>query len=538
MTRFADIQILRYELPGFSDLTLDQKMYIYCLSEAALWGRDITCDQFGVDNLRLRQELEREGVTDYLRRVWFANGPHHHYSQRRFDSEVAPTERFHIPEEREWNESPNTAVREACTERIVYWLREAVRYAETDGQRDVIERLIAFYLSPSEALFDDYSIAWVQATEGRVDFINGYIEVYSDPEGRRPSWEAIVHYKDLEATRRTTLICQNAQWFEDRSPVNPAFRKAMVRGVTATVVNAAMLAGDMYPASAIGINLPNADWIRAEHGSKSVTIGNLIAAYDRAARGSGMLDEFVIDAETRQMINTYGNMTDALHTDLHECLGHGSGQLLPGVSPEALGFYHSTIEEARADLFALYYLADEKLIELGIVDSATAYQANYYSYLMNGALTQMVRIAPGEEFKEAHMQNRAMIARWVLERGGAAEIVTDGMGRHVLRVNDYAVLRTLFAELLAEVQRIKSEGDREAAKVLIERYGTRLDPALHAEVLARYKALNIAPYKGFINPRLVPRRDAKGDIVDIVVDYSESYDEQMMRYSREYSSTK
>ncbi len=552
MTRFADIQILRYELKDFNSLTINQKEYIYYLSEAALWGRDITFDQFGIHNLEIRRELEKLPMTDYLKRVWFSKGMHHHYSLDKFYPEFT-REWFieqggseHIADiifsetiepHRVWNPDGDYS---AIINKIVYWLTKAKEVAENEQQQRVIEKLITYYKSDAKShkhdnneLFDDYSIEWVKATEGQIDFVNGFIEVYADPAGKHPSWESIVEYKDLEATKRTQKICQNAQWFEDNSPVDPRFKKPVVKGVTANVINAAMLGGDEYPASAIGINLPNADWIRAEHGSKSVTIGNLISAYNSAAKGNGMREEFVIDDTTRELLKNYADTCDELHTDLHECLGHGSGQLLPGVSPEALNTYHSTIEEARADLFGLYYIADPKLVELGLLPDVNAYKSQYYSYLLNGLLTQMVRIKPGAQYAEAHMHTRALIARWVQERGGCELIKLNN--KTFVRVSDYEKLRGLFAELLAEIQRVKSEGDLKAAQALVEQYGTKLGPTLHEEVLARYEKLNEAPYKGFINPKLTPGFDSENNIIDINVYNSESYEEQMLRYSRDYS---
>ena len=417
---------------------------------------------------------------------------------------------------------------------IVYWLGKAADYAENEQQRELIALLIRYYETGDLRLFDQYSIKWLQEQQGDIDFINGFIEVYGDPLGIKGSWEGLVEYKDHEATRRTRVIADNAQWFEDHSPIDPRFRKPKVKGVTANVICAAMLGGDEYPSSAIGINLPNADWIRARYGSKSVTIGNLTDAYKKAAHGNGMLAEFVIDDATRQLIDRYGDLCDDLHTDLHECLGHGSGQLLPGVSSDALRSYGSTIEEARADLFGLYYLADEKLVELGLVPDGEAYKSQYYTYLMNGLLTQLVRIKPGHQIEEAHMRNRAIIARWCLANGGGAVELVKRDGRTYVSITDYKALRGCFGRLLAEVQRIKSEGDYETARRLVEDYGVKIDGALHAEVLQRYERLGIAPYKGFINPRLEPVTDEKGAITDIRVDYTEAYDHQMLRYSREY----
>lgn len=438
---------------------------------------------------------------------------------------------------------------------IVSWLLKAQKFAENEGQKHVIDLLVKFYRTGNLEDFDRYSIAWVEQHEGMVDFINGFIEVYGDPLGLKGTWEGIVEYKDLEATQRTQTISQNAQWFEDHSPVDPRFRKPEVKGVTANVICAAMLGGEEYPASAIGINLPNANWIRQEHGSKSVTIGNLTDAYNKAAQGNGFRDEFVIDEETVALMNQYADITDDLHTDLHECLGHGSGQLLPGTDPDALKAYGNTIEEARADLFGLYYVADHKLVELGLTPNDEAYKAQYYSYLMNGLLTQTIRIKEGDKIEEAHMRNRALIAWWTLEHAeGAVELVTEEVSyasaedalkdaegnivttRTYVKVNDYGKLRHLFGELLAEIQRIKSEGDFEAARQLVEKYAVNIDPDLHREILARYKKLNLAPYKGFINPKMTLVYDEEGNPIDVNLDYEESYTDQMLRYSEEYGT--
>ena len=419
-------------------------------------------------------------------------------------------------------------------ERIVYWLRKAADVAENDQQKIVIQLLINYYETGDLRAFDEYSIEWLKELDGHIDFINGFIEVYGDPLGLKGSWEGLVEYKDLEATKRTQTISQNAQWFEDHSPVDSRFKKKEVKGVTANVICAAMLGGDEYPSTAIGINLPNADWIRAQYGSKSITIANITDAYNKAAHGNGFKEEFVVDERTRRMIEKYGDVCDDLHTDLHECLGHGSGQLLPGVDPDALKAYGNTIEEARADLFGLYYIADEKLVELGLVPDKKAYQSQYYTYMLNGLMTQLTRIRPGHQIEEAHMRNRALIARWVYEHSkGEVSMIRRG-GKTFLLIHDYQALRGLFAQLLAEVQRIKSEGDFEAARALVERYAVKVDKELHDEVLARYAKLNIAPYKGFLNPWLKPVYDAEGEMVDVEVDYSESYAEQMLRYSRDY----
>lgn len=657
--RFADIQMLRYELKGFENLSLTQKIYIYCLSKATLLGRDITFDQQGKYNLRIRKTLEAvyrhyEGNREsedfkafevYLKRVWFASGIHHHYGCEKFvpgfseesfyemveavadeylplskgqskedllgilvpvifNPEVMPkrvnqtdgedlvqtsacnfyenvsqaeVERFYARMKEEGNEqAPSYGLNSKLTKRngelvelkwtedglygaaikeIVSWLLRAQKYAENEEQKHLIDLLVKYYRTGDLKDFDRYSIAWVQQHEGMIDFINGFIEVYGDPLGLKGTWEGIVEYKDLEATKRTQTISQNAQWFEDHSPVDPRFRKPEVNGVTANVICAAMLGGEEYPASAIGINLPNANWIRQEYGSKSVTIGNLTEAYNKAAQGNGFRDEFVIDEDTISLMNQYEDITDDLHTDLHECLGHGSGQLLPGTDPDALKAYGSTIEEARADLFGLYYVADHKLVELGLTPNDEAYKAQYYGYLMNGLLTQTIRIKEGDKIEEAHMRNRALIAWWVMEHAeGAVELVKMDMNyasaedalkdsegniittKTYVKINDYAKLRHLFGELLAEIQRIKSEGDFEAARLLVEKYAVNIDPELHREILARYKKLNLAPYKGFINPKMTLEMDEEGEITDVVLDYEESYVDQMLRYSDEYGT--
>ena len=657
--RFADIQMLRYELKGFEDLSLNQKLYIYCLSKATLMGRDITFDQQGKYNLRIRKTLEAifqhyqgnreseefQAFVVYLKRVWFASGIHHHYGCEKFvpgfseeyfyhlvegiaddklplkkgeskedlldelvpvifDPTIQPkrvnqtdgedlvltsacnfyedvtqeeVERFYAKmKDADDPTPPSYGLNSKLTKRngemveltwkedglygaaikeIVAWLLRAQKFAENEGQKHIIDLLVKYYRTGDLADFDRYSIAWVQQHEGLVDFINGFIEVYGDPLGLKGTWEGIVEYKDLEATKRTQTISQNAQWFEDHSPVDPRFRKPEVKGVTANVICAAMLGGEEYPASAIGINLPNANWIRQEHGSKSVTIGNLTDAYNKAAQGNGFRDEFVIDQPTIDLINQYGDITDDLHTDLHECLGHGSGQLLPGTDADALKAYGNTIEEARADLFGLYYVADHKLVELGLTPNDEAYKAQYYGYLMNGLLTQTIRIKEGDKIEEAHMRNRALIAWWTLEHAeGAVELVTEEVSyasaedalkdaegnivttRTYVKVDDYGKLRHLFGELLAEIQRIKSEGDYEAARQLVEKYAVNIDPDLHREILARYKKLNLAPYKGFINPKMDLVFDEQNDVKDVVVSYEEGYEEQMLRYSEEYGT--
>lgn len=637
--RFADLQMLRYQLAGFSNLSLSQKKYVFFLSKATLVGRDITTDQFGEFNLLIRKTLEAvytdeavdrttadfKGMEVYLKRVWFSNGIHHHYGCEKFvpefseawfrkvvaalprdvwervgytsadallavlcpvifDPAVQPkrvnqaagedlvatsacnfyrgvsqqeAERFYA-ERRDpeaGDEQPSWGLNSklvrcdgrleeevyrtgglygAAIKQIVYWLKKAAEVAENDQQRKVIGLLVDYYETGDLRLFDQYSIEWLKEQEGMVDFINGFIEVYGDPLGLKGSWEGLVEYKDMEATRRTETISAHAQWFEEHSPVDPRFRKPQVKGVTAHVICAAMLGGDEYPASAIGINLPNADWIRARYGSKSVTIGNLTEAYNQAAHGNGFDDEFVIDEPTRTAVDRYGDVCDDLHTDLHECLGHGSGQLLPGVASDALKSYGSTIEEARADLFGLYYIADAELVRLGLVPDAKAYESQYYTYMMNGLMTQLVRIKPGHQIEEAHMRNRALIAHWCLEHGKNVVELVKRNGKTYVKINDYPALRTLFAQLLAEIQRIKSEGDYEAGKTLVERYAVKVDPVLHEEVLARYRKLNLAPYKGFINPWMKPVEDADGNIIDIELDYTEGYAHQMLRYSREY----
>ena len=637
--RFADLQMLRYRLAGFSNLSLSQKKYVFFLSKATLVGRDITTDQCGEFNLLIRKTLEAvytdeavdrttadfKGMEVYLKRVWFSNGIHHHYGCEKFvpefseawfrkvvaalprdvwervgytsadallavlcpvifDPAVQPkrvnqaagedlvatsacnfyrgvsqqeAERFYA-ERRDpeaGDEQPSWGLNSklvrcdgrleeelyrtgglygAAIQQIVYWLKKAAEVAENDQQRKVIGLLVDYYETGDLRLFDQYSIEWLKEQEGMVDFINGFIEVYGDPLGLKGSWEGLVEYKDMEATRRTETISAHAQWFEDHSPVDPRFRKPQVKGVTAHVICAAMLGGDEYPASAIGINLPNADWIRARYGSKSVTIGNLTEAYNQAARGNGFDDEFVIDEPTRAAVDRYGDVCDDLHTDLHECLGHGSGQLLPGVASDALKSYGSTIEEARADLFGLYYIADAELVRLGLVPDAKAYESQYYTYMMNGLMTQLVRIKPGHQIEEAHMRNRALIAHWCMEHGKNVVELVKRNGKTYVKINDYPALRTLFAQLLAEIQRIKSEGYYEAGKTLVERYAVKVDPVLHEEVLARYRKLNLAPYKGFINPWMKPVEDADGNIIDVELDYTEGYAHQMLRYSREY----
>lgn len=640
--QFADLQILRYRVPGFEKLSLRQKQLIYYLSQAALEGRDILYHQNGKYNLPVRRLLEAVYVaykgprdTDefrafevYLKRVWFANGIHHHYSCDKFvpgftpdylrslveslpadalplaegetctklcnrlfpvifDPEVMPkrvnqadgedliltsaanyyegvtqqeAEDFYAAMKTPGETEPvmygmnsrlvkkDGVVQEEvwkiggmygeALQKIVSWLDKAAEVAENDRQREVIRLLTEFYRTGDLKTFDAYSIVWLKDTDSLVDFVNGFIESYGDPLGIKASWESIVNFKDLEATRRTELISENAQWFEDHSPVAPQFRKEKVKGVSAKVITAAMLGGDLYPSTAIGINLPNSNWIRSVHGSKSVTIGNLTSAYNQAARGNGFRDEFVYSPVEIGLLDKYADITGDLHTDLHECLGHGSGRLLPGVDPDALKAYGSTIEEARADLFGLYYIPDPRMVELGLVPDAEAYKAEYYAYMMNGLMTQLVRIEPGCNVEEAHMRNRQLIARWALEQGAEQKVVELVVrdGKTFVRINDYEQLRSLFGRLLAEVQRIKSEGDYEAARQLVETYAVRIDPALHAEVLERYRQLHLAPYKGFINPVYTPCYDVEGRWTDVKVDYTEGYAAQMLRYSRDYAN--
>lgn len=640
--QFADIQILRYHVPGFEELTLKQKELVYYLSQAALEGRDILFDQNGKYNLAIRRTLETiytdyagdrtepdfVSLETYLKRVWFSNGIHHHYGSGKFvpgftpqflkkamlgvdaaklplsggqtveqlfdelepvifDPTVMPkrvnqadgedlvltsacnyydgvtqqeAEAFYGALKDATDETPVSyglnsrlvkkegrvyeqtwkvgGLYTQALEKIVFWLKKAEAVAENEAQKAVIGKLIDYYETGDLKTFDEYAILWVKDHESRVDFINGFTETYGDPLGMKASWEAIVNFKDMEATRRTELISGNAQWFEDHSPVDGRFKKEKVKGVSAKVITAAILGGDLYPATAIGINLPNSNWIRSRHGSKSVTIGNITDAYNKAARGNGFNDEFVYSDVEKQLIDKYGDLTGELHTDLHECLGHGSGKLLPGVDPDALKAYGSTIEEARADLFGLYYVADPKLHELGLLPDGEAYKAEYYTFLMNGLMTQLVRIEPGNDIEEAHMRNRQLIARWVYEKGVADKVIemVKKDGKTYVVVNDYPKLRQLFGELLAEVQRIKSTGDFEAARSLVETYAVKVDPALHVEVLARYARLNLAPYKGFVNPRYEAVKDETGKITDIKVMYDEGYAEQMLRYSREYSS--
>ena len=640
--QFADLQILRYRVPGFEDLSLKQKELVYYLTEAALQGSDILFDQNGKYNLTIRRMLEAvytgykgdkntpdfKAMEVYLKRVWFSNGIHHHYGSEKFvpgftpeffrqavqsvdaatlplaegqtveqlceevfpvifDPTVMPkrvnqaagedlvltsacnyydgvtqqeAEDFYNALKNPQDETPvsyglnSRLVKEdgkiqekvwkvgglygQALEKIVYWLKKAEGVAETPEQKAVIAKLMEFYETGDLKTFDEYAILWVKDLNSRIDFVNGFTESYGDPLGMKASWESLVNFKDLEATQRTELISGNAQWFEDHSPVDGQFKKEKVKGVSAKVITAAILAGDLYPATAIGINLPNANWIRSHHGSKSVTIGNITDAYNKAAHGNGFNEEFVYSDAELQLIDKYADVTDELHTDLHECLGHGSGKLLPGVDPDALKAYGSTIEEARADLFGLYYVADPKLVELGLTPSADAYKAQYYTYLMNGLMTQLVRIEPGNNVEEAHMRNRQLIARWVYEKGAAEKVVelVKKDGKTYVVINDYEKVRDLFGRLLAEIQRIKSTGDYAGAHDLVEAYAVKVDPALHAEVLERYKKLNLAPYKGFVNPKYEVVTDADGTITDVTVTYDEGYAEQMLRYSKDYST--
>ncbi len=633
--RFADIEVLRYQVPDFDSLSVNQKALIYYLTEAALWGRDILWDQNCSANLPLRHALENIYTTyngdresadfkafeQYMKQVWFGNGIHHHSSMDKFAPSfskeffaeqlnrtgVAADEQAELMKvvfdptylAKRVNQADNAdlvatsacnfygpgltqdeveayyaalkdsadptpvsyglnsrlvkdengkvaeqvyrigGLYSAAIEKIVENLEKAKPYAENDAQRDIIEKLIEYYTTGSLKTFDDYSIAWAEDTASQVDFINGFIESYGDPLGMTGSWESIVNFKNIPASRRTETLSANAQWFEDNSPVDPAFRKDEVKGVSAKVITAAILAGDAYPATPIGINLPNANWIRAAHGSKSVTLENITQAYDAANHGSGFDEEFVIDEPTRKLMADYLFITDNLHTDLHECLGHGSGRLMPGVDPDALKAHGSTLEETRADLFALYYLADPKLLEIGLLDNPDAYKAEYYKYILNGLMTQLNRIEPGKDIEEAHMRNRALIARWAYEHGKDANVIelVSRDGKTYVQINDYEALRRLFGELLAEVQRIRSTGDYEAGRALVEQYAVKVDPALHKEVLDRYARLNIAPYRGFVNPVYTPVMDGDS-ITDVKVSYGEGYADQMLRYSRDYSALK
>ena len=640
--KFADLQILRYQVPGFEELSLNQKLYVYYLTEAAQEGRDILFDQNGKYNLAIRRTLEaiynnyngdkedadyKEFVV-YLKRVWFSNGIHHHYATDKFipgfsqeffanqvksidstllpiregetvdnliaeltpvifDKEVMPKRinlaaGYDLVQTSAGNYYDGVTQKEAedfyakmrkpndnqpisyglnsrlvkrdgkiyeevykiggryskALERIVYWLELAKGVAENDEQRKVIDLLIEFNKTGDLKKFDEYAVAWVQELTGNVDFICGFTEVYGDPLGMKASWEASINFKNNEASARTETISANAQWFEDNSPIDPRFKKETVKGVTAKVITVAMLGGDCYPSTPIGINLPNADWIRRDYGSKSVTIENITYAYDQAALGNGFKEEFVIDETTRELMNKYGFVSDNLHTDLHECLGHGSGKLLPGVDSDALKSYASTLEETRADLFAMYYMADPKIMELGLLPDKDAYKANYYSYIMNGLMTQLTRIELGNDIEESHMRNRQLIAKWCLENGAEENVISIEKidGKSYIKINDYDKLRGLFGKLLAEIQRIKSEGDYEAGKAIVEKYAVKVDIDLHKEVLARYKNLNLAPYKGFVNPKYSLVEDENGNVIDVTVTYNEGYAEQMLRYSKDYSS--
>lgn len=640
--RFDDIKVLRYQVPDFDTLSLDEKKLIYYLNQAALCGRDILFDQNGRYNLRIRRTLEaiEQGYTGdrnsedfkkfekYLKKVWFANGIHHHYSldkflpefsESYFDELIAATPTEYFPQDfkpsikaviaeikpimfdptlfpKRTNQAagadmiatsannyyegltqqevedyykkiidPNDStpisyglnsklmkengqivektwkvggMYSAAIEQIVYWLEQASTVAK-GAQKQTIDELIGYYRSGNLSQFDTYSISWVQDTLSKVDFVNGFIETYGDPLGYRASWEGLVNFRDEEATRRTETISAEAQWFEDHSPIDPKYRKEKVKGVSAKVITAAILGGDCYPATPIGINLPNADWIRKDYGSKSVTIENITHAYNEAAKGNGFLEEFIYDPADIELQKRYGELSDNLHTDLHECLGHGSGQLAPGVKTDALKNYGSTLEEARADLFALYYLGDPKLVELGLVPSFDAAKAQYLHYILNGMMTQLARIQPGKDVEEAHMRNRMLIAMWCYEKGqqGEGEPVIKKVthdGKTYIEVTDYERLRELFGELLREIQRIKSEGDYEAGKALVETYGVKVDQKLHDEVLARYGRLGIEPYSGFVNPVYKPVME-NGQIVDVKVEYNEGYIDQMLRYSKDYS---
>ncbi|MDE6190063.1 MAG: dipeptidyl peptidase 3 [Muribaculum sp.] len=632
--RFADIEVLRYKVPAFEDLSLRQKLLVYHLTEAALAGRDILWDQNGKENLALRDLMENiylnykgdkndadyKAFEKYLKQIWFANGIHHHYSMDKFTPEFSreflnaqiaqlPAESRPACQEtllslifdpavkpKKVNQAEGedliltsaTNIYDGVTqpeveayyaaikdttdltpisyglntrkvkidgkvteqpykagglyteaiERIIKELKLAAEYAENPSQKAYIDKLVEFYTTGDLKTFDEYSILWSEETASQVDFINGFIESYDDPLGMTGSWESIVNFKNNEASARTEILSGNAQWFESHSPVNPAFRKETVKGVSAKVITAAILAGDAYPATPIGINLPNANWIRAAHGSKSVTLENITQAYDEASHGDGFNEEFVIDEPTRTLLNNYLFITDNLHTDLHECLGHASGRLLPGVDQDALKAHGSTLEEARADLFALYYLADPKLIELGLLDNPDAYKAEYYKYMLNGLMTQLMRIEPGKDVEEAHMRNRKLIAEWAYEHGKADNVVeyVKKDGKTYVKINDYSALRNLFGQLLGEIQRIKSEGDYEAGRDLVEKYAVKVDPAIHKEVLDRYAHLSIAPYKGFVNPVYSLVKDNNGNVVDVKVEYTEDYIPQMLRYSRDYST--
>lgn len=625
--KFYDLEILRYQVPGFDELTLQQKTLAYYLSEAALQGRDILYDQNGRYNLRIRRAMEALYLNyagdkqseefllleKYLKRVWFSNGIHHHYSEDKFlpefteawyrqacaeagltvDEELLPVifdptvmpkrtnqaagQDLVLTSAGNYYEGVTQAEAEAyyaahkdnspepkwiglnskltkengevvektykvggmyseALEKVVYYLQKALPFAENDQQRQVIEKLIEFNQTGDLLAFNEYCIAWVRDLDSRVDFVNGFTETYTDPLGITGTWESLVNFKDMEATKRTAIISENAQWFEDNSPTDERFKKEEVKGVSAKVITAVILAGDCYPATPIGINLPNANWIRKEYGSKSVTIDNLMHAYNEAAKGNGFNEEFMVSDEIREAYNQYGAMCGDLHTDLHECVGHGSGKLLPGVSKDALKEHASTIEEARADLFGLYYMADPKLVELGLLPNEHAYESYYYQQMMNGLMTQLVRIEPGKDIEEAHMRNRQLIAMWVYKHADSAVEIIEREGKHYLQINDFAEVRRLYGELLKEIQRITSEGDYAAAKAMVEDYAVKVEPTLHNEILARYAQLNLAPYKGFVNPVYTPVFDAEGNITDVTLDYTEGYVEQHLRYSHDYSS--
>ena len=632
--RFDDIKVIRYEVPAFENLTLEEKELVYYLSEAAKCGRDILFDQNFKYNLAIRRTLETiytesevktgdefAAFEKYLKKVWFANGIHHHYSNDKFAPEFTEAwfreqlAKYINDENRQMDdellckiifdkelyasrlnqkegvdvitesagnyyEGVNQVEVEAfyngmaaadannpepisyglnsklvkengkiyekvwkiggmyspAIEKIVYWLEKAATVANPK-QKEVIEALIKYYKSGDLKDFDDYSVLWVKDTDSNVDFVNGFIESYGDPLGRKASWESVVNFRDVEACKRTEIMAANAQWFEDNAPINPAYRKKEVKGVSAKVITVAMLGGDCYPATAIGINLPNADWIRKEHGSKSVTIDNITYAYDKAAQGNGFAEEFILREEDRERAKNYGKLGDDLHTDLHECLGHGSGQLAPGTKGDELRTYSSTLEEARADLFALYYLGDEKLVEIGLIPTLDVAWSQYSDYIMNGYMTQLSRIELGKDVEESHMRNRKLIAEWCYEKGKAENVIelVKENGKTYVVVNDFVKLRKLFGELLCEVQRIKSEGDYEACKALVEGYAVKINPELHKEVIERNKALNIEPYGGFVNPEYELVTDAEGKVTDVKISYPANYVEQHLHYGKEYS---
>ncbi len=625
--KFYDLEILRYQVPDFDSLSVQQKTLVYYLSEAALQGRDILYDQNCRYNLRIRRALEalytgykgeKTGedyllLEKYLKRVWFSNGIHHHYSEDKFlpefseewfrnacaeagvvyDAEILPVmfdpsvmskrtnqaagqdlvltsagnyyegvtqaeAEAYYAEHKDNSAEPlwiglnsklvkeDGVVKERvykvggmygeALSKVVYWLEKALPYAETEQQRIAIEKMIAFNNTGDLKAFNEYCIAWVKDLQSQVDYVNGFTEVYSDPLGITGAWEAMVNFKDIEATKRTQIISDNAQWFEDHSTTDQKYKKEQVKGVSAKVITAAILGGDCYPATPIGINLPNANWIRKEYGSKSVTIDNLMHAYNEAAKGNGFNEEFMIDAAVRNQYNQYGAMCGDLHTDLHECVGHGSGKLMPGITKDALKEHASTIEESRADLFGLYYMADPKMVELGLLPNGDAYKCYYYQQMMNGLMTQLVRIEPGKNIEEAHMRNRQLIAQWVFQHATNDEVtIVEKDGKHYLQINDYEGVRRLYGELLREIQRITSEGDYAAAQQMVEQYAVKVDQYLHREILERYAHLDLAPYKGFVNPVYTPVYDTEGTITDVKIDYTEGYVEQHLRYSRDYS---